>query len=736
MRSICMSATSGENNETESKTIFRLDTDPNSPAYDLKPDPNPSAGEERNQIIIRFNSKKRLTVTTLGEKDDLNKKLADAAIELAENLDLIGKRIVVFVRSPDDAREITEKIRSHAKPGKSRSNLDPKGPYADSVEVLTGTMRGLERDELVEKTVFKSRWLNGDLKSDDPTNQQPAFLISTSAGEVGFDLNADHLVGDAAPLDSWIQRLGRVNRRGYGEATVILIKNRKPAEKSAFDTACIATSNLLTDGMDVSPRALGMFKKSLSTEQLAEALSPEPAMVELTDVLLDAWSMTSITDRMPGRPEVAPWLRGIADNLPQTTIVWRAELDLLKDMPNPNNAFKAILTKHRIRPHETLTTNSDRVVNFLKAVTASKKGRPELRDTRVVIKFSRDLEVTTIGQLIDNPGPLNADPTLILPASFGGLDNAGMLSQEAIILDTDSPPRSLDVADQAGYERNKDDRARLRVVIQRSGNEWRPVHPPDGLAIPADLKLQPPYKSWSQLREALMKANLRIRLVQPFTFDNEEGDTERSLVMLAPAPKSKKKENQLLTEHVDAVKRNAEQIADALELKDPIRSALIFAAKWHDEGKKANIWQRFVMSPNMNGELLGKAARTRDPKSLKGYRHEFGSLLRIHHPQPDIQCELPSAPDIRDLALHLIATHHGSSRPHFGNPFDREFKTEQSGAIHLESIRRFARLQRKYGWWYLTWLENLLRCADALASADQESEDDPVGSTDEDRGTT
>jgi CRISPR-associated endonuclease/helicase Cas3 len=64
----------------------------------------------------------------------------------------------------------------------------------------------------------------------------------------------------------------------------------------------------------------------LTQEQVEAASSPKPATVELTDILLDAWSMTSITEPMPGRPEVGPWLRGIDDELPQTTIAWRAEL--------------------------------------------------------------------------------------------------------------------------------------------------------------------------------------------------------------------------------------------------------------------------------------------------------------------------------------------------------------------------------------------------------------------------
>ena len=695
----------------------------------------------RNPIVERFEAPKRLTLTTLGEKDKLNDKLAEAAIKLATDESVVGKRIVVFVRKPEDAKAITEAIRKHeatkAKPGFN----------FDSVETLTGTMRGLERDELVEKPVFTDRWLNGDLQPDGSANQQPVLLISTSAGEVGFDLNADHMVCDAAPIDSMIQRLGRVNRRGKGDATIQLLvetpkkkdKEDKPKKLEGLEFSIANTIDLLraamngTDLLDVSPRNIAALKSSDGwKDKYADACSPEPTMVDLTDILLDTWSMTSITAPMPGRPDVAPWIRGIADELPQTTIAWRAELDLVSHDPSPEKALQAIFAKHLIRPHETVTTYSYRVSQFLKLITTAKKGlftRPELGETRVALRMKRgQVVMRTIDQLNAEPGILNAEPTLILPHILGGLNSAGMLDAAPIPkrhVDGDPPLPSLDVADELGYEQRADAPARWRVTIRcDNSDQWSATALPGGMPIPAGLQLDEKYDRSAKLIDALTSNGLRIRLVQPIKFDNESAPTE-SLVLLSPVASKDKPENQSLSDHVGAVEAEAIRIANALGLADnaPVRIALLFAAKWHDEGKKADIWQKYANGPMPAGEPKGKSSKYRDPQSLKHTRHEFDSLLRIHHPDRynTVDCILPSDEPVRDLALHLIATHHGSSRPHFNPAIYAGFVDQQRDALHTESIRRFARLQRTYGHWHLAWLENLLRCADALASADPEA---------------
>ena len=40
-----------------------------------------------------------------------------------------------------------------------------------------------------------------------------------------------------------------------------------------------------------------------------------------------------------------------------------------------------------------------------------------------------------------------------------------------------------------------------------------------------------------------------------------------------------------------------------------------------------------------------------------------------------------------------------------------------ASAIAAEVPERFVALQQYYGWWTLAWLEALVKCADAIASA-------------------
>ena len=102
------------------------------------------------------------------------------------------------------------------------------------------------------------------------------------------------------------------------------------------------------------------------------------------------------------------------------------------------------------------------------------------------------------------------------------------------------------------------------------------------------------------------------------------------------------------------------------------------------------------------------------PRLLAGFRHELASLRHAERGLDGVPAE------VRDLALHLIAAHHGHARPCFEKrAYDRQHGRE-SERLAIEAAQRFGRLQKRYGAWGLAYLEAVFKAADALASADAE----------------
>lgn len=720
MRVICMSATSATGTTTDA---FRLEGDFDSGTGDFADD----------TVHTRYQAAKRLSISILSKKDKLTDKLADRAIELAESSSLRGKRIVVFVRRPDDAKGVAKVVREHIIESVDDSGGKPKKikktPYADSVEVLTGTMRGLERDQLVKKPVLK-RFLDGDENPDDPANHSPVFLISTSAGEVGVDSNADHMVCDATTIESFIQRLGRVNRRGLGDAQVHLIveppKENKDGTAKKLEGLDLAIANTLDlfrdvqDAPDLSPKNIALLKAGKWKDRYAAACSPDIPTVELTDILLDAWSMTSIIEPMPGRPEVGPWLRGIAEwEPPQTTVAWRAELGLDGFAGLELADIEEWFDSHRILTHETLSERTSEVANwFIERWGMLPEVQQRELGNRCVVVDRSGVEVMPLSEVIARLLRKSATSDaflrgaqIVVPASFGGI-RRGLLDPAEPKFDKDDEKKSseeqqaIDVADIAP------DRIRQRKVETTiDGEKQEPIIIGSGT-------------------EPKTKSSHRVEI---------ESDDKRTVHLVSHIPRFEKPEvgqtRQTLAEHVIAVRNATGYLLNELSLHNDVRRAVELAAEYHDHGKNRDRWQRLVngtatvgttawlQQTELNGEgkhqCLGKSG-SEMKRDSRGYRHEFGSLREFSDAFNAgtllDDTGKPINEYVFDLAMHLIATHHGRGRPHFPKGgFDPEFES-RSDAIHTDAIRRFARLQRRYGWWHLAWLENLLRCADAIVS--------------------
>ena len=606
--------------------------------------------------------------------DNEKRRLADQIVQLALKHKDSGDAILVFVRGVEDALS-------------ALSRLDLACP--DHVVSLTGTMRGRERDELVRSAVYTRFMPTSDRPDGVSPTEGAVYLVCTSAGEVGVNLSADHLVCDLSTLDSMAQRLGRVNRFGdrkdarvdvvYPEtfdakkpnpqrqATLALLKQLPPREKGSWD-AC--------------PKALGsLWTRTDLPCTIDEAFSPTPTMLEATDILFDAWALTTIREAMPGRPPVAPFLHGLTDwEPPEAFVAWRDEVGIVTDELLNRYDPQDLLDNYPLRPHELLRDRSDRVFDQLQVLARRCPNSPVW-----LLNEQGQVAPSNLAEVADPSAtqaaarqPLIArieGCTILLSPSAGGL-NRGMLDGES--------PHANDVAD-----------------IPAPATERR-------------------IRLWSDDAERDGQAT-GMQLVQSIELVDDSDDTEvrRTWDWYKCQPLEDTRTSRLPvrweTHVTDAVAR-IEPILAGLSLPGEIAQAVRLAVRLHDHGKRRPQFQFALGNRDYPALVLAKSGRV-GAWLPETYRHEFGSLADALQDEEFRQL----SPEWQDLVLHLIAAHHGRARPHF--PREEAFdpaadKAVPDAVLAGEVPRRFARLQRKYGRWGLACLESLLRAADWAASAE------------------
>jgi CRISPR-associated endonuclease/helicase Cas3 len=597
----------------------------------------------------------------------------------------LTSKVLIYVRTPEDAKKVASELAK---------KLGADGDRR--VALLTGTMRGYERDALVERNPVYRAMLDPRVRVE-----RTVYLVSTSAGEVGLDIDADHMVCDLTTLDALIQRLGRVNRRGGKERKAmvdVVASVEQKAQPSGLDRAVAATLDLLRrwlkqargGGVDVSPRNLKKLLKDTSQDDIRAAFSPRLPAPPLTDIVLDTWSLTSI-DKMPGRPEVAPYLHGFTPDPPETFVAWRHEVTRLHEEGVDEEALCAWFGACRIESREKLRDRTDRVKDTLKKLLGKLQEKEKGKDLPLVVFDERgNPSWSSLSALSDTN---LAYRTVVLPVEAGGLDANGLLDPAS------EPREDLDVAERQQDGRRRERRERW---IHRIGPEGEVF---ERLST-GEARNAPP-------KELLEKE--RIPLRQP----EENGEEAEAVdLVLYVSPDLSALENpettsarQTLEQHTNAIADHMARIVDRLGLaQGSLGNALIFAARWHDKGKDRPVWQRYARN-NPGAPPLAKSPRYLHPRALGRYRHEFGSLLDAMSHE-----ELQKLPD-RDLVLHLIAAHHGWARPHFElRAFDSSRRTADNDQAFAEVARRFGQLQHKFGRWGLAWLESLVRCADIAAS--------------------
>lgn len=667
LRVLSLSATGREREESE---VFRLGP----------------ADRENDEVRRRLSAVKRLSVRPVVADKELPEALAAEAWKLSREG---GEptRVVVFVTSRDHAQKVRETLDALA--------AKAKRPVA--TELFVGGRRIHERQ-------LAATWLDqhGFIPASQRTSEMAAFLVATAAGEVGVDFDANHAVCDLVAWERMVQRLGRVNRRGRVESEIVVVPCAvKEGHDSEMRSALRGVLEVLSrrdDGTaDVSPGALAALKADPAIRQLLDrASTPAPLHPPLTRAIVESWSMTSL-DEHTGRPEVAPWIRGWPDEAeePQTTVVWRKylPLDATGDLLNDRDleTFWDAAAPHLA---ERLETETWRVVEWLSKrlkELESSKGDDEETD-----RFARPLRSSDAVALIVRPGGevriVRGDElsnkakreavarelsgaTLMADRRLGGLVR-GLLAAHSDELVDDIT--ELDI-----------DQSIVPFRVRLAGTEDDDPEN-DAWRIEASV---PVAKVDAKTTEWLVIESLAAVAAQ-----SEEG-------------RSGAKRAQRLDEHEKWAEVEVVRIAERLGVPSEYMEMLATAAYLHDEGKRAERWQRAFKAPNGGNPPLAKTVARPNVQLLEGYRHELGSLP---YAESDERVKR-LAPELRDLCLHLIAAHHGNARPVLrtsGAPEPPSRLVARAQEIAL----RFARLEKTWGPWGLAWWEALLRAADQRAS--------------------
>jgi CRISPR-associated endonuclease/helicase Cas3 len=729
---------------------------PGTPSGAVFPGAQRSAALNDLELERRFRTRKLAELVALDEQQtDGEDPLVREAVERARRFLGDGKRrIAVMLNRVRTAEAVAQRL------------LESCGQEAE-ILLLTGRLRPLERDDLVQQW---ERYLRANKPQ---TPQRPIIVVTTQCLEVGADFSFGALVTECASLDALRQRFGRLARLGSGEPAsgAILVRKRDVDSKKPdwlYGEALARTWQWLQGEARWESRnrpvvEMGiehLDKRLQAMEDLSELLAPSARAPILLPAHLDLLCQTAPSAHP--EPDVSLLLHG-RTGPPDVFVAWRCDLDP-KDTENwvetvalcppvTNELLQAPLWRVRAWLADQPTPEDAADIEGL---------GPEAEGPRDAIRPCLLWRGRDRSRLANKAEEIMPREIVVVPASYGMQGLGQATRAKAVGSD------ALDLWEAARAASGLPAAVRLtRVALA----PWiscppvkdlmdyvsEPVRDPNALQeriqalldyIPANEQGVPgPPLWWSDLlREVrfgrvlehpsggivLMAPNRPWPAAEPDLFSDEDDLTSAAD---QPVP---------LEQHCRLVQRAAAKLAERC-LPEEVRVAVELAAVWHDAGK---LDPRFQLLLRHGDEVAVAAAETPIAKSelvaaspwlRQRIRQASGLPENFRHEMVSVElankyAELPADGILRDLVLHLIASHHGYARPFapvandphppaiFGTLLGREVCFSGSDrkwcAHRLGSgvAERFWRLTRHFGWWGLAYLEAILRLADWYAS--------------------
>jgi CRISPR-associated endonuclease/helicase Cas3 len=660
-----------------------------------------------------------------------------------------------------------------------------EGGAIDVVDLtlMIGPARPLDRDFLAEmlepiRTGNRGRVL--------PT---PSLLVSTQCIEVGVDIDLDGLVTEAAPLDALRQRFGRLNRDGREITPYAAVIGHTKADKKdrVYDEAIGHSWAYLVEHADEPARKKSDAKVDFGLRAFHEKMQQFPVPGEALAPTLDApillpahLDLLSHTAPIPNAdPEVSLYLHGPDRAADTVSVVWRADFDpafrklgdarrLLLLTP-PRSAEAIELPVWIVR--QWLAWQKVRFSNFADIPTPEpEEERSQLtRENRMVFRWAGDDDHSTWIE----PSEIRPGDTIIVPASYGGVDEYGW---------NPTAESATDVADKAA-----EPFATRRFVVRIAPGLLNDISLETRLSQVIASEGTP---QWQSLREAIKRIDLPNSIVENlYKLDSAKGKKGRNkvevhtdlygtqdgcprgVVFVAPfgiaagstgVPEEGggfgTTEDDIsgslpgfalpLKQHCEMVERMAERFAQLAGLAEDRIADVKIAAYLHDAGKVDPRFQAWLVfgdplgpDPEDAEQVLAKSARPLPPSARASsglpekWRHEALSV-RLAAESPRFKNEAKDS----ELVLWLIGTHHGYGRPFFphSDPADCEPRSGLSSVLGTppslaagpgpQSLAYnwhrsdwpslYERLKARYGVWELARMEAILRLADHRASED------------------